>query len=137
VLDRALLARKEFLMNDDQSPPQNATEQASGSQSQTLGSMSQQQSQGGKPSTDTQRSAVGPSGHEVPDAQAGYGSSQDEHGESESDQASPDADTAGLAKRDAVTAAEAALGGKAVPGEISPRPDEQARADANPQLYDG
>lgn len=125
-------------MIQKQNNTQSSTGQASGSQSQSLGSMSQQQSaSGGQAQSAGQRSAVGPSGHEIPDAQAGYGSSQDEHGESESDQAFPDADTADLAKRDPVTAAEAALGGKAVPGEISPRPDEQARADANPQLYDG
>jgi hypothetical protein len=125
-------------MNQNQNKAQPSTEQANGSQSQSLGSMSQQQSAGGRQAQSPgQRSAVGPSGHEIPDAQAGYGSSQDENGESESDQASPDAETADLAQRDKVTAAEAALSGKAVPGEISPRPDEQVRADANPQLYDG
>lgn len=125
-------------MSQEQNTSQPSTRQAGGSQSQTLGTMSQQQAAGGNQAQSAgQRSAVGPSGHEIPDAQAGYGSSQDEQGDSESDQASRDAETANLAKRDPVTAAEAALSGKAVPGEISPRPDEQARADANPQLYDG
>lgn len=125
-------------MTQEQNNAQPSTRQASESQSQSLGSMSQRQSAGGSQSQSAdQRSAVGPSGHEIPEGQAGYGSSQDEHGNSDSDQAAPDAETAKLAERDAVTAAEAALSGKAVPGEISPRPDEQARADANPQLYDG
>lgn len=116
-------------MNNDQQAGQSRQ-----SQSQSAGgqSQSQGQSQGAG-----QRSAIGASGHEVPDGQASYGNSQDDQGESDSDQASPDAETADLAKRDKVTAAEAALGGKAVPGEVSPRPDEQARTDANPQLYDG
>ena len=125
-------------MTQEQDTQRRIAEQRGGTQSQSLGSMSQQQSAGGAQAQSAgQRSALGPSGHEVPDAQAGYGSSQDESGESESDQASPDAETADVAQRDKVTAAEAALGGKAVPGEVSPRPDEQARADANPQLYDG
>lgn len=107
------------------------------SQAQTLGSMTQQQSQSQARGT----SGTGPSGHEVPDAQAGYGGSRDEHGRSEDDQAAPDSTEAATGadqpRPDKITQAEAALGGKAVPGEISPRPDEQARADANPQLYDG
>ena len=89
----------------------------SNEQSQNLGSMSQKQSQGS--------SGQSQNGREVPDGQASYGNSQDESGQSEQD------------VKDATDKGTASANATAIPGAISRRPDEQARADANPTLYEG
>ncbi|TCD06485.1 hypothetical protein EYB45_01830 [Erythrobacteraceae bacterium CFH 75059] len=113
--------------------------QHAGGQSQTLGTMTQ--SQGfTSPEAGTARgeAATGPSGHDIPQEQAGYGSSHGTQAASGGgDAQAPEDKTASAWLEDDADDAEAALGGKAVPGEISSRPDEQARADANPQLYEG
>lgn len=70
----------------------------------------------------TQNSGKAPSqtqSAEVPKAQGAYGNSQDEQDRSEQDEAD-DPQSA-----------------KTIPGETSRDPAQQARADANPQLYEG
>lgn len=85
---------------------------------------SQKQTQGtGAPPSQSQSA-------ETPQAQAGYGNSQDEQGRGGQDESSQPRKAQDQEERDPQM-------GDAIPGETSRDPAQQARADGNPQLYEG
>lgn len=85
---------------------------------------SQKQTQGtGAPPSQSQSA-------ETPQAQAGYGNSQDERGRTEQDETSQPRNAEDQEERNPQA-------GEAIPGETSRDPAQQARADGNPQLYEG
>ncbi|WP_228242340.1 hypothetical protein [Porphyrobacter sp. GA68] len=84
---------------------------------------SQKQTHGGSNLSSQNQSA------DTPQAQAGYGNSQDEQGHGEENGSSQDGD--------AHDSPDEPQAGEAIPGETSNDPAQQARADGNPQLYEG